>query len=169
MARINCDLLFDGLAGVLVVARAVAGDEEGRFERFGGARKGELFDDAARPRQKHLRHAGVGPDRPAVIEGLAPMQARAGKTGAVLRGESQFPRDDLVGEVAFADKQGHDENAGGEHAAQNLPDVRLLLPKGLLHRCQDIAAAQLIGVLVNRRGRIRVDGRSVSGQHQRVL
>ena len=41
----------------------------------------------------------------------------------------QLARNDLLGEIAFADEERHDEDPRREDTPQNLPDVRFLLPK----------------------------------------
>lgn len=111
------DLALDGDAGVFVVARAVAGDEERDVLRFGRARKGMPLEDVAGTGENHVRHARVCADGSAVKKRLrvAPLHAR--EIGLVVRAQAKFARDDLLGEVAFADEQRHDEYARREYAA----------------------------------------------------
>src|ERR1051325_6994892 len=110
-------LAFDGFAGVLVVAGAVTRDEKRGVLRLRRTGKGMLLHDFASAAQKHVRHAVVSADRAAIIELL-----RSAFRLPHPWFESQFPRNDFLGEVAFADEEGHDEYTRSEHAAQDTSD-----------------------------------------------
>ena len=59
-------------------------------------------------------HAVVRADRAAVVQALGTALLDAGKGLLAGRAETQLARDDLLGEVAFADEQRHDEHARRE-------------------------------------------------------
>src|SRR5439155_26322481 len=103
------DLPLDGLAGILVAARAVPGDEQRGLAGLWSARRGMLFDDVARAGQQHLRHAVVRADWTAVVERLAAALLHAREVRLVVRAQAEFTRDDFLGEVSFADEQRHNE------------------------------------------------------------
>ena len=89
-----------------------------------------------------------------------------GKSGFPLLAKAQFARNDFLGEIAVADKKRHDENARRKNSAHHLGQVRLLFPEALQHLREKAAPAQFIGVLASGRGRIGIERRAVSGQHQ---
>ena len=106
-------------------------------------------------------------NRAAVVNRLVAPFLNAGKIGLVVRSQAELARDDFLGEIAFADKQRYDEYARRKHAAQHGADGRLQFPEAFNHLREDAAPAQFIRVLIRRRGRVRIERRSVSHQHQR--
>lgn len=163
------DLVLDRFAGVLVVAGAVAGDEERRpvRPRAAAVRRRMLLHHVAGAGEDHLGHARVGTDRSAVMKRLrtAPLDTR--ETRLAVPAEAELARDDLLGEVAFADEQRHDEDPRRGRAAQDAGEGRMLLPEALDHLCEDAAAAQFIGMLEGRRRRIGVQRRTMAREHER--
>ena len=91
----------------------------------------------------------------------------AGEMGFARAAKAEFARDDLPGEIAFADEHRDDEHTRGGEAAQDLPDIRLLLPESFPHLSEEAALAQRAGVQANRRGGTGVDGRTVADEQQR--
>ena len=145
----------------------MAGDEQRRLRRLGRARERELFHDAAGARQKNIRHARMRPDRTAVKKSLAAALLRPRKIPPAVSAKPQFPRHNLLREIALADEERDNKNTPRKNAPQNLRQIRLLLPKSLLRLREEPAPAQFIDVLIDGRGGVRVHGRSVPGHHQR--
>jgi hypothetical protein len=85
----------------------------------------------------------------------------------LLGAQAEFPRNDLFGEIAVADEQRHDENSRCKDAAHYPADGRFKLPKAFRDLRKQFASAQLIRVLVGRRGGLRVEGGAVADENQR--
>src|SRR5687768_13746652 len=94
------DLSFDGIAGVFVLAGAVAGDEERRFAGLWRAREWMLRNGFLCAREQDFGHAVVGADRTAVMDRLV-----VAAEDAFIASEAEFARNHFVSEVAFADKK----------------------------------------------------------------
>jgi hypothetical protein len=83
------------------------------------------------------------------------------------RREPELARDDLFGEVAFADEERHGKGAGRLDTAQHAREGGFQFPEGLQHLPEHAAPPQRLGVLVHGRGRLRIQGGAVADQDQR--
>ena len=164
------DLVFDGFAGVFIIAGAVSRDEKGGFGGFGRAGEGMFLNYFAGPSEENMGHAVVGADGTAIVESLG------GERGAGWRGtcldtgiigltrneKAEFTRDDFFGEITFADEKGDDENTRSEGGAEDRGDGGFLFPECFENGGENAAAAEFIGMLPGWSGGIGVKGRSVA-------
>jgi hypothetical protein len=103
------------------------------------------------------------------MEGLGAALLDAGEIRLAVRAKTQLAGNDLLGEIAFADEEWHNENAGRENSAQDAGNARFEFPKAFDDLAEDFAAAQFIGVLIGGRAGIGVEGRAVARQNQRGI
>src|SRR5687767_5536363 len=120
--------------------------------------------DIARALQQYVGHAVVRADRAAVINGLFSSALYSFVT-SILQRESEFPRDDFLGEVTFGNEKRHDKNAMGKCSAENGGNRGLDFPKCLKHLGEHTTTAQLIGVLIRWGARLGVHRRAVANKH----
>jgi hypothetical protein len=160
------DPALDGLARVLVVARAVACDEKSRFLRLCRARERMFLHDLTRSSQQHARHAVMRADWTAVVKRPIATLLHARKLLLLVVAQAQLAWNDLLGEIAFADEQGDDENARREHTAQHAAHVRLQFPEALEDLRKQTSPAQLVRVLISGCARLRVQRGAVSDENQ---
>ena len=163
------DLALDGLTGVFVAARAVAGDEQRGLIRFRRARDRIFLDDFSRAREQHIRHAVVRADGTAVINRLRTALLHAGKIGLVVPAQAEFTGDDFFGEVTFADEQRNDEDTRRKNATERTADRGLQFPETFEHLREKVATAQFIRVLIRRRSRIGIQRRAMADQNERSV
>lgn len=147
------DLAADGLGRILIQAGAMAGDDEGGL---GGIDHGGDFAGAA---QDETRHRRVDAHRQAIVQGFAAHDR--GWTG-----ELEFARDDLLSEIAFADKIRHDINFVGVDHVEGFAHGGFLFPKTAMHLREKVTAADFSGVLEVGRRRIRVFGGPVANDEK---
>jgi hypothetical protein len=83
--------------------------------------------------------------------------------------QAQLSRDHLFREVSFTNKNRHDKHARQEDAAKHAADRGLKLPKALQDLPKNLPTSQLVGVLVDRRARLRVERRTMAHKHQRGI
>jgi hypothetical protein len=97
-------------------------------------------DDIARTLEQYSRHAVVRAYRPTVINGLGSPALHPLVT-AIFEREAQFPRNYFLGEIAFGNKKGHDENPRRECRAQHGRKTRFQLPEGFDYLSENAAVA----------------------------
>ena len=114
-------------------------------------------EDVARPSQQHGGHAVVRADGPAVEKRLFAPPLHTGELLLNLGAETEFARNDFLGEIALADEQRHNKHPGRESAAQDSGEIGFLFPESFQHLREESAAPKFVRVLVSRRGRICVE------------
>lgn len=105
-------LPLDRLARVLIVPRAVAGDEQRNVRRQRRPWERMLRHHLACPRHDHVRHAVVRPDGTAVIQSLTAALLNTREFALPLGAKAQLARDHLLREIALADEQRHEKTRG---------------------------------------------------------
>jgi len=164
------NLMLNGFAGIFVLAGSVTGDEERRFGGLWFARERKLLHHFPSAGEQDLGHAVVRANRAAVKKSL--FTALFYKRMALDFGfwaldfESQFAREDFLGEIAFANEERHNENSGRKNSAQHLREIWFLFPERFLDLRENFSPAQIVGVLVSGRGGIGIQRRAVTGQDQ---
>lgn len=96
-----------------------------------------------------MGHGGVKADWGAVGEGVV---WGAGDGG----GEGEFAWDDFLGEVAFGDEVGDDEDDGGLDGAEGGAEVGFFFPEGDVDFFEDASAANFEGVEMGRECRFSI-------------
>jgi len=81
-------------------------------------------------------------------------------------GELKLARDHVLGEIALADEVRDDVNVIGIDQVESLSKGGLLFPKAAVDFAEKIAAADLIGMVEIRGGRIRILGGTVADDEQ---
>jgi len=102
------------------------------------------------------------PDRIAIV---GDMPGEAGRFSS----EAQFPRNDFLREVSFADKIRNDINFRAVHHSKHLAKGWLLFPKRTNDLCEDAAVPDGVGVFVRGLSRVRIEGRAVARQHESAV
>ena len=167
LAAQQLDLALDGLTRVFVVAGSVSRNEKSGlvWRRWGGF----VSDHLAGPGAQHRRHAVVSSHRPTIKEPLAAALRRHRERSQALLArcqQSQFTRNDFLGEIAFTDEERNEKHPGGKNPATNLPEIRLLLPESLLDLRKTSATPKFISMLPSWRGGIGIERRPVANQDQ---
>ncbi len=164
------DLALDNLARILVVPGAVSSNEQRCFRRFCGSRERKFLHDILRPGEQYLGHALMCANRSAIVQCLlAPALHAVESTGRSRLQETEFPWNDLLREVTFADEKWHNEHSPREYAAKHSGNAGLKLPKAFDDLGKDSPPPQFIGMLVGRRRGFRVQSRAMSYQDQRSI
>ena len=118
----------------------------------GGIDAGGDFLGAAQDQAGHRR---MDADRQAIMQGFA-----ADDGGRA--GELEFARDDVLGEIAFADEIRHDVDLVGIDHVERLAHRGFLFPEAAMHLGEQAAAADFIGVVEVGRGGVRILGGPVT-------
>ena len=83
--------------------------------------------------------------------------------------QSEAVGDGLLGEMAFADGDGHDENSLGGNELGHVIDFGLLQIEGAGDFGKNIAGAQFVGETASGRAGLRVHGAAVGNEHESVV
>src|SRR5215204_4877462 len=145
---------IDDAARVLVQVGAVAEQDEGRPSRdFPSAHEvvGTLQDD--------VRHPLEGAQRARVPHGLPALPG----DGPL---QTEFPRDDLLGEVSFGDKGWDDVDVFRFYGVEHVAHGRLLLPEALDDLVELSGLPDAVGVLVDGQARVFAQVRTVSHDNE---
>ena len=159
----------DGSSGVLVLLRAVAGDEEGCFLRVRRAREGESFQNLAGAGQQDAGHPCMRPDGPAVEESLRSAPLHPGIISLAFKTQSQGAGNHLLAEEPLADEDRDYEQPGSGEARQDAGKLRRLFPESLAHLGKELPTAKRSRVLDNRGARFEALRRAMAHQHQRGI
>lgn len=160
-------LVLDGNAGIVVLFGAVTGDKERNVLKLRRAGKREFFDDFAGASEQNRGEAIVCANGLAVELFLRAISPDAGEFALTFTEETKRVWNDVLAEIAFADKEGDDEDAGGGDRGKDLLDGGFLFPKGFVYFRKDVSSAQFGGVLADWSGGLGVKSRAMSDQHQR--
>lgn len=115
-----------------------------------------LLDDMGRAPKNNIRHAGMRAYGRGIKNRLAAEFLNTLVMVGIVALETKFAGNDLFRKIAVTDKQRHDKNSGGKRSPKHTCNTGLLFPKTLQDPTEDGTAANLIGVLVSRSGRIRI-------------
>lgn len=160
-------LIFDRLARVLGVPRAMPRNEQGKIaRRRGTVRAGMMLDHLQRTTRQHRRHRGMRSHRTAIADAPATERAHPVKP-TVGTTQTQFPGDDLLGEVAIGDEERHHIHLRMPCAPQDASDGRFLFPVGFEHLGKDTTTTDRIRMLPGRGAGFAVERRTVSDDDER--
>jgi len=114
---------------ILIITCPMARNKECRLCRQGRPRGGLLRHNCPGPGQKRFRHAGVRPDRPAIVQRLPSAPLDAWEIHLPIPTQTQFARNDLLSEIPLADKERHNEHPRCKRTTQHPAHRRLLFPE----------------------------------------
>ncbi len=108
----------------------------------------------------------MGADGPAIKKFLSALLLHPRILPLPFLAKPQFEGNRLLAEIAFADEQRDDEDAGRFNIGHNVLNLGFLFPESLAHLAEHFSLADFGGVLKYGGARLRIERRAVAEQHQ---